>query len=74
MTATEFKELSSWDKVRTLSGMFTTDAEECGNRLAIICLISRVEQGDADINFLNSVIDKAFGESTAQADGVVDGH
>jgi hypothetical protein len=62
MNATEFKELPNWEKVRTLSGMFTQDVGDMSNRLAIICLISRVEVGDANVEFLNSVIDKAFGE------------
>lgn len=72
MTSTEFKALSNWDKVRTLSGMFTDNAEDMSNRLAIICLIARVELGDADVNFLNGVIDKAFGhQAESQPDGAV---
>jgi len=72
MTSTEFKQLSKWEQVRTLSGMFAQNVDDMSNRLAIICLISRVEMGDADQEFLDQVISKAFGESTeSQADGVI---
>jgi hypothetical protein len=62
MTPEEFKALDSWNKVRHLSGMFVQDSSDMMNRLTIICLISRVELGDADADFLDKIIDKAFGE------------
>jgi hypothetical protein len=67
MTASEFKELSNWQKIRTLSGVvpqtgsLETDVKILTDRLAICCLISRVEEGDATEEFLNEIIDKAFG-------------
>lgn len=60
MTAEEFKALSSWDKVRTLTGIVSGSGEAVMTRMALICLISRVELGDADPDFLNEIIDKAF--------------
>ena len=68
MTAKEFKELSNWKKIRTLSGIIPrtgsleADVKILTDRLAICCLIARVEEGDASEDFLNQIIDKAFGE------------
>ncbi len=67
MTAEEFKKLPNWNKVRTLSGMIPlsgdneVDVQLLTNRLVLICLISRVEEGDAEQSFLDKCIDKAFG-------------
>lgn len=58
MNRVEFKKLSNWEKVRTLTGMVTMDADAMMGRLALCCLISRVELGDADADFLDKTIDK----------------
>ena len=67
MDAIEFKKLSNWQKVRALSGIIpqSEDLEQNNrllvHRLAVICLISRVEAGDASETILNTVIEKMFG-------------
>jgi hypothetical protein len=67
MTAEEFKALSNWKKVRILTGIIpqsgdlNEDNQTMIGRLAICCLISRVEEGDATQDFLNKVIDKFYG-------------
>ncbi|MDD3412584.1 MAG: hypothetical protein PHY47_01155 [Lachnospiraceae bacterium] len=69
MTAQEFKDLPNWKKVRMLSGITMLSGDDKRDvsmlidKLTLICLISRVEEGDADLEFLNKIIDKAFGES-----------
>ena len=60
MNAAEFKKLTPWQQVRSLSGMYIKDEEHMSDRLALICLISRVVIGDADQEFLDSQIDKDF--------------
>lgn len=66
MDALEFKKLTNWQKVRALSGIIPQSGDiESDNRLlihrlAIICLISRVEAGDATETILNTVIEKMF--------------
>jgi len=68
MKAEDFKSMANWEKVRTLSGMIALSGDDKRDvramvaRVALICLISRVEMGDADQEFLNQQIDKAFGE------------
>jgi hypothetical protein len=67
MNVEEFKALPNWKKVRILSGIIPQtgkpeeDLQVLTHRLAMCCLISRVEEGDADPEFLNSMIDKSFG-------------
>ena len=67
MKAEEFKALPHVNKIRTLSGIFFNDEEDLVrsnnaliSRLALICLITRVIEGDADESFLNDYIDKCF--------------
>jgi hypothetical protein len=67
MTAEEFKALSNWKKVRILTGIIpqSGDLEQDNaaliDRMAICCLISRVEEGDASPAILNKIIDNMFG-------------
>lgn len=66
MTFTEFKALSSWEKVRTITGIIpqTGDIEQDNSiliyRMAICCLIARVELGDAQQDFLDKTLMKLF--------------
>ena len=66
MKYSEFKALSNWEKVRTITGIIpqTGDIERNNriliNRLATVCLISRVEAGDADQDFLDEQLTKMF--------------
>lgn len=72
MNGLEFKKLTNWQKVRALSGIIpqTGNVEEDNklliHRLAIICLISRVEAGDASETILNTIIEKMFKEEPEQ--------
>lgn len=67
MTAQEFKDLSSWKKVRLLTGIIpqSDNIEDNNailiNRMVLCCLIARVEEGDASEEFLNKYIDTYFG-------------
>jgi hypothetical protein len=67
MDVLEFKKLTNWQKVRALSGIIPQSGDTAEDnkllihRLAIICLISRVEAGDASETILNTVIEKMFG-------------
>lgn len=67
MTAEDFKAMPNIKKIRTLSGMIPlsgnseADVQHLTSVLALICLISRVEEGDATQEFLDKTIDKAFG-------------
>lgn len=67
MSADEFKALPNWEKVRAISGIMPLsgddkrDLNQMISRLTLICLISRVEAGDADVDFLNEQIDRSFG-------------
>lgn len=69
MNAIQFKKLSNWEKVRALSGIIpqSGDLQQDNNslvhRLALICLISRVEAGDASETVLHNIIEKMFGET-----------
>lgn len=69
MDILEFKNLTNWQKVRALSGIIpqSGDTQEDNrllvHRLAIICLISRVEAGDASQTILDTIIDKMFGSN-----------
>lgn len=58
MNNVDFKALGSWDKIRTLTGMVPDDKESMAGRIALCCLISRVELGDAEPAFLDQIIDK----------------
>lgn len=77
MTAEEFKAMPNWEKIRTLSGMYPMDPQVMSGRLALICLISRVEMGDADQEFLDTIINKSFGvqddiETDGQSESTID--
>lgn len=71
MTSEEFKALTPWEQVRTLTGIIpmTKDSEKDNriliSRLSLVCLISRVQAGDAEQSFLDECIDKAFGVTKA---------
>lgn len=64
MNKSKFKEMPNIEKIRVLSGMVmisNNHEEDVGNLtsiLALICLISRVEMGDADQDFLDAQIDR----------------
>jgi hypothetical protein len=80
MTANEFKEMPNIEKIRVLSGMIpmSGDHERDVNHLVgvmgLICLISRVEMGDASASFLSKQIDKAFGvKDDIETDGQTEG-
>lgn len=61
MKAGEFKALGAIAQIRLLSGMFDAeDKEGMVQRLALICLITRAEQGDAEKSFLETIIDQSF--------------
>jgi hypothetical protein len=68
MDAIAFKKLTNWEKVRALSGIIPQSGDEKQNnailtqRLALICLISRVEAGDSSEVILHNIIEKLFGE------------
>lgn len=68
MTSSEFKALTNWEKVRILTGIIPQSGDIAENnralvaRLSLCCLISRVEAGDADQEFLDECINKSFGE------------
>jgi len=62
MNKDEFKSMSPLEQIRVLSGIFVQDNRIMASHLALICLITRVELGDADKDFLDSQLDKAFGE------------
>ena len=64
MKASEFKKLSTIQKIRTLSAIFTDDSEEMKSRLALINLITRVELGISEDDFLNEISDRMFGGET----------
>jgi len=68
MDAIAFKKLTNWQKVRALSGIipqsgnFEQDNAALVQRLALICLISRVEAGDANETILHNIIEKLFAQ------------
>lgn len=68
MNRVEFKALNNWEKVRTLTGMIPDDRESMLGRLALSCLISRVELGDADPDFLDETIDKYLPPADGEED------
>jgi hypothetical protein len=61
MTKDEFKSMSPLEQIRVLSGIFVQDERIMMSHLVLINLITRVELGDADMDFLDSQLDKAFG-------------
>lgn len=60
MTKDEFKSMSPLEQIRVLSGIFVQDERIMMSHLVLINLITRVELGDADMDFLDSQLDKAF--------------
>lgn len=67
MTAAEFKTLSPLQQIRTLSGIMVLDEKILVARLALINLITRVELGDSNRDFLNSYLDKVFGDKDEES-------
>lgn len=62
MNRSEFKKLTAIEKIKALTGIFSNDPKAMMDKLALINLIARVETGDAELGFLNEMIDKRFEE------------
>lgn len=63
MTKEDFKAMTPMEQVRILSGILVMETNVLVSHLALINLISRVDLGLADKEFLDSQLDKAFGAS-----------
>ncbi len=62
MNRNDFKNLTPMEQIRALTGIIPNELNSAIIRLALINLITRVEAGDADKEFLNETIDKSFKE------------
>lgn len=72
MLKEEFKSLTHMEQIRVLSGVLQLsgddkeDVKMLTTTMALICLITRVASGDADAEFLDSVLDKVFADEEAE--------